>query len=287
MAKKYEGYEIFKNRNLIIATMHKKERIIAPILERELGVYCKTLPQFNSDVFGTFTGELERKSPPHVTVKAKALAALLKTKESLVIASEGSFGPHPACFFVPANEEIVILIDTKNNIEIRGRHLTLETNFNHQEIKDLNDLREFENLIGFPEHGIILKTKNSALEKEIWKDFSSSEALKLKVKDLLKSNISITVETDMRAMNNPTRMKAIELATIDLVKNIKSLCPVCNAPGFAISKAIVGLRCSLCNMPTKSIKAYVYTCQICDHSLEKPKEDTVLEDPMHCDYCNP
>lgn len=63
---------------------------------------------------------------------------------------------------------MVILIDTKNNIEIRGWHLTSDTNFNHQEIKNINDLREFEDRIGFPEHGIILKTTDGEKKKKIW-----------------------------------------------------------------------------------------------------------------------
>ena len=287
MAKNYNGYEIFKGRTLVVATMHKKEKFIAPILEKELGVYCQTVPNLNTDDFGTFTGEVERKDTPMATVKAKAMAALDKTEETLVVASEGSFGPHPSFFFISANEEMVILIDTKNNIEIRGWHLTSETNFNNQEIKNMNDLREFENLIGYPEHGIILKTTDGEQKKKIWKDSQSSEALRSKVHDLLKKNISITAETDMRAMNNPTRMKAIELAIIDLVQNVKSLCPECNAPGFAISEVIRGLRCSLCNRPTKSAEAYVYACQKCDYSCEKAKENVTQEDPMYCDFCNP
>ena len=286
-AKKYNGLEIFKGRTLVIATMHKKEKIISPFLVRELGVHCKNVPNLNTDSFGTFTGEVERKDNPMATVKAKALAALEKTNESLVVASEGSFGPHPSCFFISANQEIVVFIDTENNIEIRGEHLTSETNFNHQEIKNLNDIKEFEDRIGFPEHGIILRTKDAENKNEIWKDFYSQEALRSKVRELLANKSVVTAETDMRAMNNPTRMKAIEFAVIDLVKNIKSLCPKCNVPGFSISKAIRGLPCSLCNLPTKSVKGYIYHCNKCEHSCKRTKKNVVQEDPMYCDFCNP
>lgn len=287
MAEKYGGFELFKGRTLIIATMHKKERVIAPILEKELGVHCNTIPNLNTDNFGTFTGEIERIDTPMETVKAKALAALEKTNENLVVASEGSFGPHPSCFFISANEEIVVLIDTKNDLEIRGWYLTTVTNFSHQEISDLNEMKEFEELIGFPEHGIILKTKDKTHKQRIWKSFRDSEALRLKVGELLKKGLTVFAETDMRAMNNPTRLKAIEFATIDLVENVKSVCPQCNAPGFSVSELIRGLRCSLCNLPTKSVKAYIFKCKKCNYSCERSKEDITQEDPMYCDFCNP
>ncbi len=287
MTKKHSGYDIFKGRTLIIATMHKKESVIAPILERELGVRCKTVPNLNTDNFGTFTGEIERKNSPKATVKDKALAALEMTTESLAVASEGSFGPHPSSFFISANEEMVILVDTKNDIEIRGWYLTTETNFSHQEIKNLSDLEDFEKRIGYPDHGIILKTADGEQKEKTWKTFKSSRSFHSKVKELLKNNISITAETDMRAMYNPTRMQAIEFATIDLANNAKSLCPKCNSPGFAISEVIRGLQCSLCNLPTKSVKAYIHSCRKCKYSCERVKENVTQEDPMYCDFCNP
>ncbi|MDX1427852.1 MAG: DUF6671 family protein [Salegentibacter mishustinae] len=287
MTKKYDGYNMFKGRTLVIATMHKKEQVISPILEKQLGVYCKTATNLNTDNFGTFTGEVNREDTAMATVKAKAMAALNETEETLVVASEGSFGAHPSCFFMSANEEIVILIDTKNNIEIKGWYLTSETNFSQREIRSINDLKEFEENVGFPNHGIIIKAKNGKNEEEILKEFQSSELLRFKVRELLKMNIPIIAETDMRAMKNPTRMKAIECATIDLVKNVKSVCSQCYAPGFSVVEVIRGLRCSLCNFPTKSVKAYIYKCQKCDYSCEKPKENVIWEDPMYCDFCNP
>lgn len=287
MIEKKGGNDLFKGRTLIVATMHKKENVIAPILEKELGVICKTIPNLNTDNFGTFSGEIERKDTPMATVKAKALAALEKSTETLVVASEGSFGSHSASPFTSANEEMVILLDTKNKLEIRGWHLTTATNFNHQEIKTIRELMEFAERIGFPDHNLILKAKDETGKIKIWKKFEALEVLKSTAKNLLKENKSISIETDMRAMNNPTRMKAIENAVIDLVKNIKSLCPSCNSPGFSVFKVIRGLKCSLCNLPTKSVKAYVYKCKKCDYFCEQTKENVIAEDPMYCDFCNP
>lgn len=287
LTKKHGGYDLFKGRTLIIATMHKKESVIAPILEKELGVSCKIIPNLNTDNFGTFSGEIERKDTPMATVKAKALAALEKSTETLVVASEGSFGSHPASPFISANEEMIILLDTKNNLEIRGWHLTTATNFNHQEINNINELMEFADFIGFPEHNVILKTKDQTEKINICKNFKSLKELKSTAINLLKGNTSISIETDMRAMLNPTRMKAIENAVIDLVKNVKSLCPSCNNPGFSVFEVISGLKCAMCNLPTKSVKAYIHKCKKCNYSCERAKENVSDEDPMYCDFCNP
>lgn len=96
------------------------------------------------------------------------------------------------------------------------------------------------------------------------------------------------METDMRAMFNPTRMKVIETATHKLVDKIKSCCPQCNTPGFGITDRKEGLPCSLCGSPTHSTLCYLYTCQHCGFIKEEmyPNHKTA-EDPGCCALCNP
>lgn len=50
---------IFTGRKLLIATKQKKEKVITPLLEKALGVICFINTDFNSDIFGTFTGEID------------------------------------------------------------------------------------------------------------------------------------------------------------------------------------------------------------------------------------
>ena len=52
---------MFEGRRLLIATKHKKEQVIAPILEEGLGVQCFVPENYDSDIFGTFSGEIDRK----------------------------------------------------------------------------------------------------------------------------------------------------------------------------------------------------------------------------------
>jgi len=52
--------QLFSDRLAVLATMHQKERVIAPLLERELGIKVIVPPDFNTDIFGTFTREVKR-----------------------------------------------------------------------------------------------------------------------------------------------------------------------------------------------------------------------------------
>jgi hypothetical protein len=60
---------------------------------------------------------------------------------------------------------------------------------------------------------------------------------------LLKKNDAVLAETDMRAMNNPSRMSVISLVTSELVKKIKSTYPDCDLAGFSVTDAKSGLPC--------------------------------------------
>lgn len=60
MDKEKVTHSLFKNRVGILATMHKKEEVISPILEKELGIKIIIPEEFNSDRYGTFTGDIER-----------------------------------------------------------------------------------------------------------------------------------------------------------------------------------------------------------------------------------
>jgi hypothetical protein len=278
---------MFKNRKIIIATKHKKEQVIAPILENELGVKCFTDEAFDTDVLGTFTGEVERELDPISTAREKCLRAMKQNNCDLGLASEGSFGPHPTMFFVNADDEFLIFIDSKNNIEIIVRELSTSTNFNGKQIENQTELLEFVNKVGFPSHGLILR-KSKEETADIHKGITDAEILKTTFELLHSKYKTVYAETDMRAMYNPTRMSVIEKATEKLVQKVKSTCLNCKMPGFGITDAKHGLECSLCGSPTNSILSYIYVCQHCKFTKEEiyPHKKTT-EDPMYCDYCNP
>jgi hypothetical protein len=279
--------ELFKNRKLVIATQHKKEKVIAPIIENDLPVFCFVPSQFDTDQWGTFSGEIERKDDVLNTLRKKCLHAMKENYCDLAIASEGSFGAHPTIFFAPADDEFLMFMDTKNQLEIVVRELSTETNFNGGYVDNEMELLEFAKKIDFPSHGIILKSSENNFTKVI-KGITDKQSLLESFTSIKAEYGKVYAETDMRALFNPTRMKVIEKATLKLVKTILSKCPQCETPGFSITDVIEGLPCSWCHSPTRSTLSFLYSCKKCFHSLEEkyPHQKT-SEDPMYCDFCNP
>lgn len=278
---------MFDGRSIVIATKHRKEEVIAPILENELGVKTMLLPDLDTDLLGTFTGEIGRKDDPLTTAKNKCLMALEMSNCDLAIASEGSFGMHPSVYFIPTNEEVLYFLDKKNGIEISTQFLSTETNFNGEEIDSEKELEQFCKQAQFPSHALIIKNEKDNFS-DIVKGINNAELLKETFHSFMHNYGKVYIETDMRAMHNPTRMKVIEQATHVLINNIKNCCPACNTPGFSITLSNRGLPCEICNFPTRSIMSHTYTCKKCtfvkiqEFPLGKEKED-----PMYCDFCNP
>lgn len=278
---------MFEGRRLVIATKHRKEEILAPILEKELGVYCFVDPQFDTDIFGTFSGEIERIENPLVTAKLKVERAMEMTNCDLGIASEGSFGNHPVIHFLPADEELLMLYDKKNEATFVCRELSVETNFKGAYISSLSDLKDFATKVKFPSHGLILR-KSKDCKEEIIKGILDWNFLVNAFNNLIKCNESVFIETDMRAMFNPTRRKVISTAAEKLMNIIKSTCPVCQFPGFSVVESKEGLPCNECHFPTQSTLSLIYKCKKCGAKEEEFFPNGKMEeDPTYCRWCNP
>jgi hypothetical protein len=278
---------IFKDRKLLIATKHSKEEVIAPILEKQFGIHGFIDKFFDSDVLGTFTGEIERQDDPLITARNKSLMAMKQNQCDIAIASEGSFGPHPQLFFLPSDDEWLVLVDKKNNIEIIVRELSLETNFGAKTINTEMELLAFAHESKFPSHGLILKKEKDNFNGMVKGILDEQELIETyhRLKD---SKGRAYIETDMRAMYNPTRMKVIEKATLTLAEKMKSMCPQCHIPGFGVTEVKRGLPCNWCGSPTRSTLSFIYTCNTCNYSKEVmfPNHKT-KEEPMYCEVCNP
>jgi rRNA maturation protein Nop10 len=284
-------HQFLGNRTAVIATMHQKERVIAPILARGLDVKIIVPADFDTDKFGTFTREVKRLGSQIEAARLKAEKALEIAGETLAVASEGTFCPHPAMPYLPANREIVILLDKLNDLEIVGESLSIETNYSHQLVSSLEEACEFSEKVGFPTHGLVVIVGDTATGKgEIVKGITTEKQLVDVVSEGLKKSLTskVHIETDMRAMYNPTRMKNIENATLDLVKKFKQFCPECDWPGFEIAERKIGLPCELCCFPTQLVRSAIYKCKNCGYTKEEVFPDgRETADPALCQYCNP
>lgn len=278
----------FKGRTAIVATMHQKEQAIAPILEPTLALQIRVPDAFDTDSFGTFTREVKRPGDQLETARLKALKAVEISGSDLAIASEGSFAPHPAFPMLPCNRELVILIDTIHDLEVIGEIISTKTNFNHRTVRDFVEANEFAATVGFPDHGLIVRVDRDS--EEMVKGIREVDQLRDAVEFALarSSNGTIFLETDMRAMHNPTRMAAIAQATQDLLEKIQHQCPSCGTPGFRLLDRQPGLPCGWCGSPTDQTLAHLYECKKCGFQQKKLYPNSVdASDPMYCHYCNP
>ena len=272
---------------MCIATKHQKELILAPVFEKELAVKCSVPISFDTDRFGTFTGEIRRSADALTTLREKCLTGMQILHADLGIASEGSFGPHPNIPFTAIDEEHLILIDLKHSLEIISSTISLETNYDHATLKTEEDLNTFATRALFPSHGVILRYELHGKVSYL-KDLRNWKDLNAEFRRMAAGGGNIHAETDMRAMRNPTRLKVIGEAAIELIRKIQSVCPKCSAPGFDISDWIPGLPCRLCHSPTRSTISVRFLCKSCGHYLLKPNPShKEFEDPMYCDRCNP
>lgn len=277
----------FEGRQLIIASMHQKEQVLRPLLEANLKVIVSVAHGLNTDLLGTFSGEIARIADPLTTARKKCELAMELGDCDLAIASEGSFGTHPSAFFLPANEEWLLLLDRKNGIEIHARHLSTATNFAGQEFSSLEQLDDFAHKVGFPSHGLILRRNKDNLIG-ILKGITDLNQLLEAAKNLLETEGSGFVETDMRAMYNPSRMQVIQETAQLLLQKLNSFCPSCQLPGFAVTAAEPGLPCSLCGTPSSAALAHLLVCNHCQHQekVDFP-HGKKTEDPQYCQVCNP
>ena len=279
----------FAQRTAVIATMHRKEQAIAPLLESALRVKTFVPQNFDTDSFGTFTRDVKRPADQLATARLKAEAALDLTGESLAIASEGSFGPHPQMPFIAGDHELVLLCDRQHQLEIVGEILTSDTNYQSKTIDSLKAALDFAELAGFPEYGlVVMPTADDNPKASFAKGITTEAALVHAVSALLDRLPTAHIETDMRALYNPSRMRAIAQATQDLINKIEQVCPNCDYPGFSIAQKQPGLPCQLCHAPTLLTLSAIYRCGHCQFQQAQRFPDSAqFADPVNCFYCNP
>lgn len=283
-------YRRFAGRRLGIATMHGKERVIGPAL---MGVLPLTgfnvIPDVETDLFGAFSGEVQRTLDPLTTCIQKAKHGSDVSGMDLVIASEGSFGPYPPAPFISCNEEILVLFDARDNTVFECKHVSLETVYGGERCQRLAEVTAFAQRMKFPEHHLVLRSKEKweqgdALHKGIHED----SYLRSCAESILAQHGSCWVETDMRAMGNPTRMQVIAQTAERFAKELAATCPACGECWFRITEALPGLPCELCGWPTQSVRAYRSSCRSCEHQCDVPRPDGMMtEEPGHCQHCNP
>lgn len=275
----------YRNTRILIATKHHKERVIQPIFKRLIGCDMDVAKDFDSDQFGTFTGEIPRLQNPLATLIAKATLAAQEAGYDYALASEGSFGPHPDFFMLPGNIELIGLIDLKNSIQIIESVISTETNYAHLDLNPGDDYSIFLKQAQFPSHGLIVRALDSGWTQ---KGITDPLALKTAIDQAFTQSKQIRLETDMRALFNPSRMNVIATATEKLAHRILNHCPQCHSPGFGKLATSGNLACEYCEAPSTLYQFQLKQCVACEYSEKLNRLDGLTKAPMqYCEYCNP
>jgi hypothetical protein len=271
-------------------TQHGKEQIVAAILA-EGGMKVERVEGFNTDLWGTFSGEIERPASQAETAVMKAKKALeLCDDASWGLGSEGAFNPHPASPFITLNTEVLALCGRSGKITIRGRAAGTNVVFHSRTIRHANDLITLASDQNFPEYGLILKVVQAGKVIASEKECQTVDELKLAWQHLNKiyPDEAIIAETDLRAHRNPARRLLIAEAARDLLQRWRTVCANCGLRGFGKEESIPGLPCSVCYFPTRLPKGYVWRCPHCGYEETRRNSDSPeTADPSVCSVCNP
>jgi hypothetical protein len=281
----------FQGKTCVLITMHDKEKAILPVFQGFEGLKFIDSPTLNTDILGTFSGEIIRTQNPLETAILKAKLAINLVDADFAIANEGSFGPHPSIHFIPADHEWMVILELKTGRYWHAQHISTNTNFSSIIPKNWLEVIEFLHKYDFPNHGIILKLESeiNEINNLYYKDLHSIiEVQKIYSEFEHNENYRISLETDMRAHKNPTRMQVIAETAEKLKRKLQATCPTCNYPGFDIVEVEKGLPCNICESPTRLIHKVLYDCMNCHHQEWSGNPEGLLySDPGFCDYCNP
>lgn len=273
--------------NLVIATMHGKERAIGPVLERAIHCRCIVPQFFDTDRFGTFTNDIPRLDSPINAARKKCQSAFEVTGIPHVVASEGSFGPHPFFPMTDCESELLLYYNFEKNYEVCVHQIFTDICFGGQKVSTWDELSRFAHQYYFPSHYLILQSDPEGAGQTI-KGIKDWEHLAFGFEQMMKQHGHCHVSTDMRAMNNPTRMKNIAVTAQKLSDRLLSFCPQCNLYGFGEEEIIRGKLCELCGTPTNVPTAVIVRCTNCNFTSRLPLlSDKPFADPAYCDLCNP
>ncbi len=272
----------FTGQVALIATMHGKQAAFAPPLTG-LGFTIHTLEGFDTDRFGTFSGEVERKGDMLDAARAKARAAFVHSGETVdwVIASEGAFGPSRVVPMLAETKELALAWRPVDDLEIVATRASFETNFAHLDLTPDADLDRFLERIGFPEHALIMRDGDRVTAKAIMDHRTLASRITT-------ATASVRLETDMRAHLNPTRMGEVSKLADSLAVRLSTPCPGCTQPGFGRTGVEAGLPCEACGTATEWVAQEVWSCRACGYCESRPRADRRTHaDPGNCPICNP
>jgi hypothetical protein len=278
----------YRGRQAVLATKHHKEKAIRRPLRAAVGLDVVVPPGLDTDLLGTFSGEVEREGAPGEVVVRKARMGMAETGYRLGIASEGSFRPHAELAFETGSHELLAFVDDDAGVAIVEDLFTVDTNFGNAKVRAFDELEGFLLRVGFPAHALIAAPNDrikvghdnrvrlvldDVPEQQLFKGIGDRDELARVVARCaaLSGDGIVHVETDMRAHLNPTRMRNIRRLAFRLARRLATPCPSCAAPGWGAVEVRRGAPCTDCGTFNPEALAETLGCVHCGHREDEPR----------------
>ena len=277
----------YTNKTLVLTSKHEKLGLIKPAFD-QYSIGKLTQISLDTDQLGTFSGEIERVHPPRETAIKKARLGMSATGSKFGIASEGSVGPDPVVPLVSSNIEHLVLVDDENEIVISETFRSFDIKTATIKVRPGEDLSKFILGADFPNHRLIVRP-NLGEKRNCIKGIGDSNQLVDAIEQIAKvsSDGLVIIESDLRAMNSPSRQKNISEVAKLLALKVSQLCPECNFPGWGRVEFKKGVRCSFCRGDNpEAISQEILGCVKCEYR-ELGKVIASELDPAKCQFCNP
>lgn len=276
----------YRSQSVALPTLHHKGALIAPSFLSTLEM--TVIEVFvDTDLLGSFAGEVQRVGTQLETVRKKALQGIEASGLNFALASEGSIGADPQIGLLTSDIETIIFIDRVNNLEIIEHYKSFDIIAHQVTFKAGMDLDAFISKADFPRHKLIVRSEYG-YNQVVGKAIKTREELAAAIKKAQELKIDpIIIESDLRAYCSPSRAENIKIAAERLALKIATVCPRCQTPGWSAVEPLFGLSCSECGQESDSVvRAHLYGCLRCEHTIEGEQiADSV--DPSRCNWCNP
>jgi len=275
----------YRGAKVVLPTLHSKGVLAQEAFKEQPGMFVEEL-NIDTDQFGTFSGDIERKLSPKESAIAKAKLGLAQSDYKYALASEGSIGADPTVPFIDSDVECVVFIDSVNDLMISHAYQSFDITAHTHEYTQGEDLEKFLIKADFPHHQLIVKSLDSGVAA-LAKGISSMSELRNILDQATSQGLKkIVIESDLRAHASPSRAENIKKAFEELAIRISSLCPDCDSPGWGITSSVRGLPCTDCGEESDAVRAFVYSCISCTFTVEGDPLATSI-DPSRCSWCNP
>lgn len=266
-----------------LTTKHDKEKVLGPALAR-IGISLRVFP-FDTDQFGTFSGETTRSAGQRETALNKARTGLTATGLLYGIASEGSVGPDPIIPFINSDLEAIAWIDNDLGFELVEFHRSVDIVAIQEKVRPKDSLENILKKADFPNHALIVRPEK--FPGSVFKGIRTLSELEAAIVKVASENQGpAIVESDLRAHMSPSRMKNVSAAAEQLVRRLETICKECKFPGFGVVEFLKGAECELCGEFIQEVViGKKYGCVKCEYTEEEIEKRTITA--ANCPRCNP